>query len=148
MLQVHVRKGGMHMKHEEITVLNQLDRVHRVMRRGKGTLRRGSWRILRTIQKHPHMTTKSLADVLDIRVSSLNERVSRLIEKAWVKRIRNPKDQRTYLLEITDLGILELEGMRREREQHRARVESILSEEERESLIGLLGKLADGLEDI
>lgn len=45
-----------------------------------------------------------MAERLDIRVSSLNEHLSRLIERELIVRLQNEEDSRSYGLELTPKG--------------------------------------------
>lgn len=134
------------MQSEEKTIMYQLDRVNRNLRRGKGKPRRGHRRILSLVYNNPEISTKDLAELLDVRVSSLNEKLARFIEREWVMREKNPLDQRSYLLSITPIGVSVLEKVNVENLAFREKVDGLLDQQQKENLVELLSILADGLE--
>ena len=123
----------------------ELDRLMRVIKRGR-TIRRGSTRLLRLIQQQPMITSTQCAEALDIRVSSINERVLRLVEKGLVKREALKSDRRRNGLMITKLGEDALLSLQHERDHFNDKINEILTEDERSQLSILLRKLSDGLE--
>lgn len=137
------------MRKEKESLMFQLDRLMRVLRRQRHNQmpRRGSRRLLSVINRHPGITTKELSEILDIRVSSLNERLSRLIELGHIQRDKNPNDLRTFVLSITDEGKTQLETLKKQQREFSKQVESILSQTEQDELVRLLNKLANGIEE-
>lgn len=123
----------------------ELDRLMRVIKRGR-PIRRGSTRLLRLIQQQPMITSTQCAEALDIRVSSINERVLRLVEKGLVKREALKSDRRRNGLMITKLGEDALLSLQQERDRFNDKINEILTEDERSQLSILLRKLSDGLE--
>ena len=123
----------------------ELDRLMRVIKRGR-PIRRGSTRLLRLIQQQPMITSTQCAEALDIRVSSINERVLRLVEKGLVKREALKSDRRRNGLMITKLGEDALLSLQQERDRFNDKINEILTGDERSQLSILLRKLSDGLE--
>lgn len=123
----------------------ELDRLMRVIKRGR-PIRRGSTRLLRLIQQQPMITSTQCAEALDIRVSSINERVLRLVEKGLVKREALESDRRRNGLMITKLGEDALLSLQQERDRFNDKINEILTGDERSQLSILLRKLSDGLE--
>lgn len=137
------------MKKENESLMFQLDRLMRVLRRQRHNKmpRRGSRRLLSVICRNDGITTKELSEKLDIRVSSLNERLSRLIELGYIQREKNPLDLRTYILSITDKGKGQLEILTKQQREFSKQLETILTESEQDEFIKLINKLANGIED-
>lgn len=131
------------MKQENM--MFELDRLMRVIKRGR-PIRRGSTRLLRLIQQQPMITSTQCAEALDIRVSSINERVLRLVEKGLVKREALESDRRRNGLMITKLGEDALLSLQQERDRFNDKINEILTGDERSQLSILLRKLSDGLE--
>lgn len=124
----------------------ELDRLMRIMRRGRRT-GRGNVRLLKTIKENPDISVKECANLLDIRVSSLNERLSRLIDQKLVVREPLESDKRVNGLTITQTGEDFLVKRQQDREEVHQKIGQILTENEQETLTVLLKKLADGLGD-
>lgn len=132
-------------------MLASLDRVMRLLRRrpaGSQHVGRGVYRLLRSIQEKGEISTRELADLLDVRPASLNEKLAVLEEKEMVLRERDPRDQRSFLVRLLPHGEAHLEKIRQERKIMNQSIGAILSPDESELLICLTGKLADGLEEL
>lgn len=135
---------------EEI-MLSSMDRVMRLLRRrpaGSAHLGRGVYRLLESIKDNGEISTRELADILGVRPASLNEKLAVLEEKEMVARLRDPKDQRIFLVRLMPHGEAHLEKIRQERKAMNRSIGGILSKEESELLINLTKKLADGLEEL
>ncbi len=130
-------------------ILPALDRVMRLLRRRPAAGQhagRGVFRLLSLIQETPGMSTRELAERLDVRPSSLNEKLARLEEEDILRRVRDAGDQRIFLLELLPKGEAHLNEIRAERKRMNDAIGSILTEAEGKALTGLLQKLGDGLE--
>lgn len=129
-------------------LLDQLDRIIRLLRRrpaGKQHLARGAHRLLKAVEAHDGITTRELADTLELRPSSLNERLLRLEKEEILIRERDPSDQRMYAVRILPKGERYLEEMNEERKKRSAALRTLLTEEEMRQMVKLTNKLADGL---
>lgn len=136
-------------KNKQENMLYALDQVMRALRRRpseKQHLGRGVYRILSLIQEHPGLSTRELADKLDMRASSLNEKLSHLEQEQYIRRMRDPADLRIFVIELMDRGKAHLEEIREERTQTCAYITEVLSEQEIDTLTALAHKLADGLQ--
>lgn len=130
-------------------MLASLDRVMRLLRRRpakRTNLGRGVYRLLVMIRDREEITTRELAELLEIRPSSLNERLSRLESEQLIMRERDPRDQRVFLVRLLPAGEAHLEEIRQERSAFNEAVGKILTEEEAKVLMGLTDKLAEGIE--
>lgn len=130
-------------------MLASLDRVMRLLRRrpAKHTnLGRGVYRLLSIIQKQEAISTRELASQLEIRPSSLNEKLIRLEADHIISRERDNRDQRVFLVKLLPTGEDHLQCIQAERKQFNESVSHILTEDEMCHLIELSNKLADGIE--
>lgn len=58
------------------------------------------------------MTVSELARLRQVSLQTASETVKYLEERAWVGRVRNPKDRRQWLITLTHAGLQQLEGAR------------------------------------
>ena len=64
----------------------------------------GQGRILAILNMKDAIPTKELSEILNIRVTSLNESLNKLAEKGYIKRDASPRDKRVLLIHLTDKG--------------------------------------------
>ena len=93
---------------EKLTTLQHMMRAmrHRQARRS-GPLAdttRGRGRVLALLKMRDGLSTREMANVLDIRVSSLNETIARMEAEGLVERRQSEEDGRVQLLFLTDAG--------------------------------------------
>jgi len=65
---------------------------------------RGQGRILAALKMRDGLSTKELAFLLGMRVSSLNEALGRLVRDGYVTRTASPDDRRVQLVHLTEQG--------------------------------------------
>ena len=65
---------------------------------------RGRGRVLALLKMRDGLSTREMANVLDIRVSSLNETIARMEAEGLVERRQSEEDGRIQLLFLTDAG--------------------------------------------
>ncbi len=103
---------------------------------------RGKGRVLALLKLKDGIATKDMADVLGIRVSSLNETIARLEAEGYVERHQSPTDRRVMLVYLTEKG--------RAEEQPRSDLPEQLfkgfEDEELEKLYDYLTRMTDSLE--
>ena len=132
------------------TMLSALDRVMRLMRRiptkQKNNIGRGVYRLLTRIQNNPGISTRELANRMEIRPSSLNERLSKLEEAELITRTRDENDQRVFIVNLLPKGEEHLDLINEEREIFNQSISQILSTEEANQLTELVNKLSNGIE--
>ena len=58
------------------------------------------------------MTISELAHLRQVSLQTASEMVRILEDRAWVERVRNPKDRRQWLITLTHAGLQQLEGAR------------------------------------
>jgi DNA-binding MarR family transcriptional regulator len=89
-----------------------------------------------------------LAELLDVRPSSLNERLVLLEQEELIRRERDPNDQRVFLVELLPKGKQHLDTIIQEQRKFNEELGKILTKEESETFVFLTEKLAKGLEPL
>jgi MarR family transcriptional regulator, temperature-dependent positive regulator of motility len=91
----------------------------------------------RTLSEHVHLDRSTIADV-----------VARLARRGLVERVRDPRDGRRNVLKLTDDGV----RVHRKLVTRTARMNRVflapLDEEERETLLRLIARVADAAEEL
>ena len=106
------------------------------------------YRILSIVQENGEISTRDLSELLDLRSSSLNEKLARLEQEEMLLRVRDTRDQRSFVVKLQPKGEEHLKAIRTERKQLNKSIGTILAEEESRELTQLLRKLADGIEQL
>lgn len=101
---------------------------------------RGQGRILKILSEQSVMTQKELQEKLEIEAGSMSEIVSKLERRGLVMRQRDDRDKRRMVLSLTDKGRARHEE-RMGYQDHEEKLFKALSEEEKEALEQMLGKL-------
>lgn len=136
---------------KEELMLAKLDQVMRQLRRrpaGKQNLGRGVFRIIRRVQNQENISTRELAKELGVRPSSLNEKLARLEREGIIKRERDSRDQRVFLIRLLPAGDELIKEMKVERKKMHNNISKILTADEMDTLTSLADKLAQGLSDL
>lgn len=68
------------------------------------TITKGQGRVLTVLQRKDGISTKDLSEILDIRVTSLNETLNKLEQKEYIEKIPSKDDKRVLLIYLTDKG--------------------------------------------
>lgn len=132
-------------------VLASFDRVMRLLKRcptSRSRHGRGVYRLLTIINENKKTSTRDLAELLDVRPSSLNERLVILEQEELIKRDRDLSDQRVFLVELLPKGKQHLDKIIQEQLKFNEELGKILTIEESETLVLLTEKLAKGLEPL
>lgn len=131
-------------------VTESLLRLVRVMRRRPaepGHQSRGSRKLMRIIAAHSSASSRELADMMDIRPSSLTEMLNKLEENGVVVRTRDEKDMRVVRVSISELGAEELKRHKEAKRQYIDILAEGLDEEEQKVFCGLCDRLAERAEN-
>lgn len=104
--------------------------------------------MLNIIQSNEGISTRELAELLDLRPSSLNEKLAELEHDQLLLRVRSPHDQRVFIVQLQPKCIAQLEAIREDRKRFNEAIGEILTVEEAETFTQLAEKLSDGLEQI
>lgn len=132
-------------------MLASLDRVMRLLKRcptSRSRHGRGVYRLLTIINETNNTSTRDLAELLDVRPSSLNERLVLLEQEELIRRERDPNDQRVFLAELLPKGKQHLDTIIQEQRKFNEELGKILTKEESETFVFLTEKLAKGLEPL
>ena len=79
---------------------------HGFMRRNANhkSISRGQGRILAILKRKDGISTKELSEILNIKVTSLNETLNKLIDANYLEKRPSPKDKRILLIYLTEKG--------------------------------------------
>lgn len=69
-----------------------------------GDTTRGRGRVLALLKQKDGISTKDMATIMGIRVSSLNEVLGKMEKEGYVERTASPDDRRVMLVWLTDKG--------------------------------------------
>lgn len=112
-----------------------------------GSGRHGQNRILAVLTMQDGTSQKDLAYILGIRPQSLSEALTKLEEHGFVERKKSAEDGRIVNVFLTDKGRDRAEKVAEDRKNNAEDILSVLTEEEKEQLDAILGKLAAKLEE-
>lgn len=97
--------------------------LHAELRHIEYALPPGHFRLLHILAKHPRNLSE-LAEKQRVSRPTMSNSISTLVERGWVKRVRDRHDRRMVLIELTPAGKAVLSETRREAE---ARVTDLLA---------------------
>ncbi len=107
---------------------------------------RGFGHILDLLAEGEGVSQQQIADALSIRPQSVSEAISTLEERGLIRKEPSPRDKRSTLIYITEQGIARRAELAEERKAHAIRFFSVLSDEEKETLLRLLEKLNESVD--
>lgn len=84
---------------------------------------------------------KDIAEKLGFNAPTITEHIDRLESEHYLERCANPNDKRSTLVKLTEKGRARAYEVADERQERAAKFCAALSEEEKDTLIGLLDKL-------
>lgn len=134
-------------------VLDAIQRLGRNIKRystnsnpdGQG---RGQGKTLRIIAQNEGIRANELAKILDIRPSSLTQKLDKLEADGNIRRIRDKRDARVVRLYLTKEGQETLEFRQKEREHITRDFTDCLSQEEKELFCQICDRLSCNFEEI
>ena len=139
------------IKQDEVSIEGEIRKLMRHNKRGHhhGSGRGGSrhGRILGIIAHHEGLSSSELAEILDIRPSSVTEVLNKMEGEELIRKQKDEKDQRINRLYLEPAGkqiVEEYRKMRIENDPYKG----ILDEEETTEFIRLCRKLKEGMEDL
>ncbi|HHV12743.1 MAG TPA: MarR family transcriptional regulator [Clostridiales bacterium] len=109
--------------------------------------KRGQDRILRILEENEEVSQKEVQEQLGIQSGSMSEIVIKLESKGLLERVKDDADKRMAKLRLTELGREKLKEINQRSEAGDAQLFQALSEEEQETLKGLLSKLTASWEE-
>ncbi|MPQ30513.1 MarR family transcriptional regulator [Clostridium estertheticum] len=110
-------------------------------------LGRGQGHLLGVLITNDGLTQKELSTQLRIRPTSLGELVSKLEQSNYVERRVNENDKRASNIYITEEGRKIVNEIMKERQVVINNMFIILSEDEKQQLLALMGKLITAMEE-
>ncbi len=108
----------------------------------------GMGRPLEVLAENNNVSSRELAELLDIRPSSLTELLSRLESEGMVARTPDENDRRVSRVSLTDKGRELAEKMKAEHEQRKARASACFTDEEAGQFCALCERLGEHLQTI
>ena len=112
-----------------------------------GSGRHGQNRVLAVLMMQDGTSQKDLAYLLGIRPQSLSEALDKLEASQLVERRHNEDDKRVVNVYLTEAGRERALKVAEDRKKNAADVFSVLTEEEKDQLATILGKLSGKLEE-
>lgn len=109
---------------------------------------RARWWVLAHLSRHDGMMQSQLADVLDVGKASLGTVVDQLENSGWVERHPDPFDKRVKRVYLTRAAQPLIKRMTVEEDQFNQRVLGSLSDEDRETLVRVLGRIKESLSQL
>ena len=114
---------------------------------GHHTRPRGFGHILELLTENSGISQQQIADTLRIRPQSISEAIGILDSRGLIHKEANPADRRVTLIHITEEGRTHAAKLAQERRLHAEHFFSVLTEEEKDTLLQLLDKLGSAQED-
>ena len=108
---------------------------------------RGFGRILELLSRYDGLSQRQIADMLDIRPQSISEAIATLEERGLIRKEINEQDRRGLLIYITEDGLKMQTELYNERVRNAKRIFASISEEEKQTLLGLLEKVTAALQE-
>ena len=102
---------------------------------------RGFGHILDLLVENNGMSQQQLAASLYIRPQSISEAIGILESRGYIRKEASPADRRVTLIHITEEGRAQAAVLAGERRQHAQQFFTVLTEEEKDSLMQILSKL-------
>lgn len=118
-------------------------RPHRGGRRSHG-----SGKLLSLLSENENVTSRELAELLDVRPSSLSEMLTRLENEGLVTRSADDADKRVSRVSLTDGGKSLLSEVNAERESEAEKITACFTDEEAEQFSALCAKLSAHLDTL
>lgn len=112
-----------------------------------GSGRHGQNRVLAVLMMQDGTSQKDLAYLLGIRPQSLSEALAKLEESDMIERRHNENDRRVVNVYLTDAGRDRARKVAEDRKKSAADVFSVLTDEEKDQLSAMLGKVSAKLEE-
>jgi len=136
------------MNLQEILIykLNQVAVASRVMEHCERNYPVGQLRVLETLYKEDGLMQSYIAEVLNLRPSSLAELVKKLELKAAIRRVEDSQDKRIKRVYLTDTGRSYIEDVL-ENKKNTENLFSNLTDKDLEILNNLIDKMMSGWSD-
>ena len=129
--------GNMERDEKLIGHFRDISHAMRDLSEGRGS----QSRILMILASHGPVTQKELTECLGIQPGSASEVLLKLENNGLITRTTSENDRRTTVVSLTGEGMCQAEEVREARGHRHREMFSCLSQEEKETLIGLLEKI-------
>ena len=131
-----MKLGDDMMRHNKNEIVELFyDVIHKLNKQSRDNdsrpnVRKGQSRCLYMIQMAGEISQRRLAEILNIRPTSLSETIKRLEEKGMITRTPDKSDKRTYIISLTPKGEAEMEQIRKSYvSEHKEWLDCLTSEE-------------------
>lgn len=108
---------------------------------------RGYGRILDVLSQNDGVSQREIAELLNIRPQSASEAIASMESQGLVEKLTKEQDKRCSLIYITQAGRERQIALQNERIENARRIFEPLSEQEKETLLKLLNKVAATLQE-
>lgn len=105
-------------------------------------------RLLSCLAENPHVSSRDLCEILDLRPSSLSEMLTRAEGEGWITRAVDEEDRRVQRIDLSPKGKSFVEEMESAREKDYQRKTACFTEEEKAQFCALCNRLSEHLESL
>jgi len=105
-------------------------------------------RLLACLAENPHVSSRDLCEILDLRPSSLSEMLTRAEGEGWITRAVDEEDRRVQRIDLSPKGKSFVEEMEAAREKDYQRKTACFTEEEKAQFCALCNRLSEHLESL
>ena len=106
------------------------------------------WRVMLTLAAEPGVSAAEITSRWAIEKMAVNRAIQRLVDVGYVSRTRDPDDRRSYKLNMTPKGAKLYDKIAPVADKRYAELISAVSEEELESMVGVLQKMIRRAEEL
>lgn len=132
--------------------LQKLNRyIHRSKHREmniKDGIHRGQRKLLLLISENNGIIQRDLAEILDMRPSSLTEMLSNLEKNSLIRREQDEKDRRVMHVYLSEEGKVVLENIKKINNSLPDSIFKCLTTEDKEKMLEMINKVNNNLEDL
>ncbi|HBX23324.1 MAG TPA: TrmB family transcriptional regulator [Desulfotomaculum sp.] len=97
------------------------------------------------IDRHGELIMSQIADYLNIPLSTTTGLVNRLVKSGYLRRERSESDRRIVAIQLTETGKTLVVNIKETINQYVERIDRLLSDEERETLMHIFVKVIEAL---
>jgi DNA-binding MarR family transcriptional regulator len=130
---------GYHLRRAQIVMFNDF-----VKAMADVQITPGQFGVIAIINSNPGLTQSALARAVGIERSTMVAVIDALENRGLVERRPSPNDRRSYALVLSDKGAKLHQDLEPLIDQHEQRLSDDFSEEEKNQLIDLLSRIANG----
>ena len=105
-------------------------------------------RLLTCLAENPHVSSRDLCEILDLRPSSLSEMLTRAEGEGWITRAVDEEDRRVQRIDLSPKGKSFVAEMEAAREKDYQRKTTCFTEEEKAQFCALCNRLSEHLESL